>query len=381
MSDPDLNRPFANLPLELFRGIIQNIQTTNEFCLLARVCRVFQLEAERIIYRSISPFSNQSTIQLCRLISTTPRLGRYVINFDAHFVPKPRGTFDYACYRLISRALRRMTGLQSLTIMGIGRELPFWIFEGCKFNLIAFIAFSFDTEGLIRFLSTQTKLVHLELGSMHPVFQPSPLPSNFLPELHSFRGFIEDVECLVPSRSMSLVNVWPSQTPLWPRIEKLAQSSEPVKALWIRQHVELGESQSLSRIVPKLERLSLHFTSYDPRVSDAMFICVHRAGESSNSALQDDDALIALISSFRKLSVLEIFFQVAVEGLLPFPNAYRVLLENVVKSCPSLRTVMVHDPDRNEMDWWIWEFGGYPRNVGASPWSAMWSTAVVKTML
>jgi hypothetical protein len=80
----------AHLPLELYRSIFEEISyfENNQKTLspLTRVCRTFQLEAERFLYRRLSPGPKmKDSIKICKLLCVVPRRVAYVHSFDAEF--------------------------------------------------------------------------------------------------------------------------------------------------------------------------------------------------------------------------------------------------------------------------------------------------------
>ncbi|KAG8963733.1 hypothetical protein FRC03_002633 [Tulasnella sp. 419] len=113
------------LPAEVYQIILENVVKGKDLCALARTSTLIQLEAERIIYRTISP---QSTIQLCKAACSILKQ-RHRHQFVQTLILQPRYLFwnsvhESSLVRLLARLLRVITQLKVLKIS----TFPAWVF-------------------------------------------------------------------------------------------------------------------------------------------------------------------------------------------------------------------------------------------------------------
>jgi hypothetical protein len=191
-----------SLPVELYRPILEKVRI-KDLCAVARVSRLAQPEAERLLWRKFQAGSADADwdkrsdlkriIVFCKGIHLSPRRGRYVREMRlCYFGYWDSSTFYDAILRLISLALKRTTGLRILYI-----DIPtphrtqnhpscFGIFTHCSFKLHTLSSHFVWDKWLFEFFENQTSIRFLEV----PPYIPSlALPYHLLPNLNAIRVY------------------------------------------------------------------------------------------------------------------------------------------------------------------------------------------------
>jgi hypothetical protein len=72
----------SRIPLELCFESMKYIDSHADLRALARVCKSFQHEAERLLWREIIALSSDAIDNLCALIGSNPRIASYIVSLD-----------------------------------------------------------------------------------------------------------------------------------------------------------------------------------------------------------------------------------------------------------------------------------------------------------
>lgn len=185
-------RPRPTLPVELYRMIIQYLNSQHDLCTLARVSRAFQVEAERVLYHSVYLHHTIKTLWRCESLANQPRLALNVrklsINVD-----------QYSPFDSIARALNCCSRLRSLTLKGaLWSDYSKVLDAVISTEIREFACNTRGEAGVLRFLERQPDLVEVEFEAH--AFDFEDVSPNAIRNLHSFTGHLTTAAALVPGR-------------------------------------------------------------------------------------------------------------------------------------------------------------------------------------
>jgi hypothetical protein len=194
------------LPPELYRPIVKYVQNNDrrDLFALTRVSRQVQVEAERLIWRTLRADGMGTITALLSCLCAAPRLCFYVFSLYLDYGPLYRPT--ESSWGPIAQTLHLLTRLQSLTIF-LGSDVVspaaipcFPSISACPFKLRSF-AFLSDLDGqLLSFLIEQPELRRLRMVpiSQREVMIPlEQLPSSALQDL-----MVLELSRVLPSRDL-----------------------------------------------------------------------------------------------------------------------------------------------------------------------------------
>lgn len=180
----------VDLPPELYRPIVEHVQSMRDLCALGLVCRDLQYEAERLIYRNIPDYPPKSL--LVTLVSN-PRLHPHVWRLGYfHFQRRRVGKF------FVLNLLRPLCNLVSLTIEHAS------VLEAagaCNFRLKSLqLDYPWDRH-VANFVESQPDLEELNAGTSESGSDfVWPIQSSSLPNLSIVTAPLALLFHLVPHR-------------------------------------------------------------------------------------------------------------------------------------------------------------------------------------
>jgi hypothetical protein len=185
----------------------------NTLCILARVSRTWQCEAERLIYSTCKFEGLADIIIMCRRICSSPRLGPHIRIFDGGAIERGHhyDAMGHNLNRLLSRTLQLMTELRTLILPSfypaVERSSCKSIFTSSTFKLRVLSTFFQPDEHILRFLETQPDIYRWEGKGLHlNGFLPrKPLPTHVLANLKVLHANSPSTEALnvLPGRSVT----------------------------------------------------------------------------------------------------------------------------------------------------------------------------------
>jgi hypothetical protein len=248
------------LPIELFHRIVEELPSPYDLATLARVSRVLQMEAERLLYRHIILQSLRNTIALCKRLCLTTRLATYVRSLDI-YVWSYEHTSSHTFARLLSDALRRMTNVSDLCLClpGFrgGASMEAWILSRCKFKLHKLFCYFDLTPGLFSFLETQDQIYDVSLFGDLATSSTHQIPSRavVLPNLIVLRAFAHVALQLLPDRPVTHLKMQEVRQTPWERFVPI--SCGVVKALDIDAYVPSSSLPSFAKVAGAVELLHI----------------------------------------------------------------------------------------------------------------------------
>lgn len=210
-----LGRHCMELSYETYILIVRHVATRSELASLCSVSKPFRRAAERLLYNTLSLKGPDTSIELSRVLSTTPRLAFLVEALSIYAsgngsdsedspVPLPE---DY--WTSIASALAKLHRLRFLNVFieGANDGSQAWVLAGCPFQLRTFHCdFEWD-EHLSDFLDTQLQLSDLYIADFKPPSPESPpqsLDPRPLPRLATLEcTYMEAASALVPGRPVT----------------------------------------------------------------------------------------------------------------------------------------------------------------------------------
>jgi hypothetical protein len=254
----------AAIPLELHRPIVEYMDSLRDMCAVARVCRSLQLEAERLIYRTLAPLSFVETVALCKRVTLHPRFGSYVLSLciNGTQLEINREAFK----RIVSSTLERMPKLQHLTIYVPHDENPANASSWLSWSNFNFKLRSFETSltldgSLLSFLDDQAELRAIKLWRSEDANMniPSQFSASFLPKLAVLE--CEYIGCdpqfpasIISHRPVTHVATSSLQPLLSPQTPQSTGSIEALKVDHCRHH--MPGFDSLPDLLPDLRLFS-----------------------------------------------------------------------------------------------------------------------------
>jgi hypothetical protein len=233
-----------------------------------QVNQYFYSVSARILYQSIVDLPPRRSVAVLNTLCQNGVNASLVRHFAVNF--SNCNIIGNAIYRLLHRALQRLTGLVSLSIMqGHGHHCHSlaWIFEKCSFRLRHFETSMLCDESLARFLDAQSSITELCLGGFQEHVPFSIVPSS-LPQLFQFRAvpsipsFLAEV---IRGRPVECVSLTLSREAGPSTLDSLHLSSKPI---WRLSVLFLDETidpsfllTEISQRFPELKELHIFSTS------------------------------------------------------------------------------------------------------------------------
>ncbi|KAF8525760.1 hypothetical protein BU17DRAFT_41299 [Hysterangium stoloniferum] len=259
------SRSSSSLPIELWRPIIEQVSSKDSLASLARVCRFFQGEAERVLYRSVILHHNDHA--LFHALSSRRRAA-LVEECSLYLPPSPTNSRSNSNIKHTSQQgtqhtcphlalLSRMRSLTSLSLRGplpansTAKSLSF------PFRLTTFCTTEALSKPLITLLRLQPSITRLTL--LNPVLPPCPSLAGALPNATALATLTPaPALAILPHRPVSHLHIlaWANSSvahvaPL------IGASSGPLKALMCAQGLALSPSDLglLAMHIPNLSFL------------------------------------------------------------------------------------------------------------------------------
>jgi hypothetical protein len=158
------------LSMEVRNLIVRHSGSRRDICALARVCKDFQVVAERSLYNTLYLSGTDATISLCNVLASQPRVAGYVEaltvavkNDETSSEEEVSSHFREEYWRSVGAGLRSVHRLLHLTVQVdfIGNSSHAWILDGCQFRLRTFRCDLAWDDHLVDFLNDQDELEDL----------------------------------------------------------------------------------------------------------------------------------------------------------------------------------------------------------------------------
>lgn len=155
------------LSMEARNLIVRHAESKRDVCALARVCKDFQVAAERALYNTLYLSGIDATVSLCNILAGQPRVAGYVEALtisarddEASTEEEVSPRFPEEYWRSVGAGLRSVHRLLRLTIQVefIGDSRHAWILDGCQFALRTFRCDLAWDDHLVDFLNGQDEL-------------------------------------------------------------------------------------------------------------------------------------------------------------------------------------------------------------------------------
>jgi len=156
--------------MEARNMIVQYTESRRDICALARVCKSFQVVAERALYNTLSLSGINATMSLCNVLAGQPRVAGYVEtltltvrNDETSSEEEVSSHFPEDYWGCVGSGLRSVHRLLHLTIQVdfIGNSGHAWVLNGCQFKLRTFHCDLTWDDHLVDFLNDQDELEDL----------------------------------------------------------------------------------------------------------------------------------------------------------------------------------------------------------------------------
>lgn len=165
-------------PLELWRAIFELVSNKRDLSQIAATCRIFQQEAEAVLYRIIELESSAAISTLSSALDSQPRRAIAVRALTIR-------RLDIEQAQLLNVILKSLVALKSLHIQPSYK--PELVLAGCTFQLSQFTTlFGPDSRAFHPFLASQTSLQDLDIGNLCRIFSASR--HGLLPRLRKLRA-------------------------------------------------------------------------------------------------------------------------------------------------------------------------------------------------
>lgn len=196
-------------PVEILELIFQELGNGDRFRVLLS-SKHFHAIASRLQYRSITSIANPCQfISLFKILSKNVAYATFVRHLVVDLHPhQVTGNL----LRLLNRALRQLSSLQTLSIEFSPRDNEHsltCVFDGCTFTLRTLTTSVCCDEPLARFLETQTQLTELSLRGFQTT-SPFVIAPSAMPHLSVFRTVHAGVPVLaqiLPGRPIEAVSL------------------------------------------------------------------------------------------------------------------------------------------------------------------------------
>lgn len=158
------------LSMEARHLIVQYAWSRKDICTLARVCKNFQVVAERSLYNTISLSGTDATMSICNVLASQPRVAAYVENLTIAVRDDETTSEEEVSshppeeyWRSVGAGLRSVHRLLHLAVQVdfIGHSTHSWILDGCQFKLRTFHCDLAWDDHLVNFLNDQNELEDL----------------------------------------------------------------------------------------------------------------------------------------------------------------------------------------------------------------------------
>jgi hypothetical protein len=176
------------LSMEAKQLIVRYARSRGDICALARVCKGFQVVAERSLYNTLSLSGADATMSVCNLLVNQPRVAAYVETLTIVVRDDETASEEEVLsylpeeyWRSIGAGLRSTHRLSHLTIQVdfIGHSRHAWILDGCQFKLRLFHCDLAWDDHLVGFLNDQDVLEDLYiLDFPYPVDPDQDTPAE-----------------------------------------------------------------------------------------------------------------------------------------------------------------------------------------------------------
>ena len=156
--------------MEARQLIVQYAKSRGDICALARVCKGFQVVAERSLYNTLYLSGADATMSVCNILANRPRVAAYVETLTIVVRDDETSGEEGAPSHLseeywisIGAGLRSTHRLLHLSFQVdfIGHSRHAWILDGCQFKLRSFHCDLVWDDHLVAFLNNQDELEDL----------------------------------------------------------------------------------------------------------------------------------------------------------------------------------------------------------------------------
>jgi hypothetical protein len=214
-----------SLPVELYRPIARHIGSKGALCAFARVSRLTQVEAERLIYTELTADTVVEIVVLLRRIISLRRITPYVSSLTVRRVlaplnqpgqvsvyPRPIRPF----FQLLASVLSLLTELRHLVInflafdKGVLLSAPS-IFNHASFKLRSFTCSFLVNAGIVQFLINQPDIEHLSLLNVNR-YSSMAIPNHAVPKLRALNT-LDDQYSWDLLLNRHLTHLWMAQIP------------------------------------------------------------------------------------------------------------------------------------------------------------------------
>ncbi|KAF9481932.1 hypothetical protein BDN70DRAFT_991539 [Pholiota conissans] len=195
----------SNLPIELLRPIIQQIE---EAATLASVClasRLLGAEAQRVLYFSPTDFCLRRPNQHIRLLACLLQHDRFPPLVKSYRIPAIAGPKKDAIWARLPAVLPLMVNLKDLSLMGFStdfNELPMDKII-CQLESLTWVQIDSQLSNVLsNWLPTQKALRKLRWIYRRPV----EIPPTACPNLQTLEGCFHVISTLLPGRNIKRLN-------------------------------------------------------------------------------------------------------------------------------------------------------------------------------
>jgi hypothetical protein len=227
-----------SIPIDTLRIILEHLDRGDltRICLLNKICCSY---SQDILYRDIY----LPNIHVCHTLAQSTLLARRVRSFTT-----------MSEHRELSKALRNMTGLLSLTLLSNNGSSN--VLDGCIFSLDTFTCRFSYSESLLKFLQSQPRLIEVHFLTYFCFPALLDLEPTYLPNLTRITAPYTWLPHIVPGRPVS--DVVSTGYPLGRNLVDFniyALSTVPIQKLAI-DYVLFPKSERLfASILPSLTHL------------------------------------------------------------------------------------------------------------------------------
>ena len=222
-----------SLPVELWRPIIAHVPEKDSLAALAQVSRLFQLEAERILYRSVILTRHDDPVAIAL---TASRKRALLVEECSLYLPTVRTPKCSNSALQLLNLLARMRNLNSLSLRGPLPATPKTTFP---FRLRTFCTTEAISRPLLAFLRTQPDITRLTL--LNPALLSTPALAGALPNTHALATLTPaPALAILPHRPVTHLHIlaWANAS-LLDVAPRIGTSSGPLRALMCARGLEL----------------------------------------------------------------------------------------------------------------------------------------------
>ncbi|KAG8928733.1 hypothetical protein FRC02_006516 [Tulasnella sp. 418] len=186
----------TTIPVELYNSILNWLQDRQDLCAIACASKTLNIEAERLLYRSLAPRTRLQLVKLAKAIIPNAARQNIVRQLDVNIItyPLPRynSLIDSTLSRLLSRLLFVLPRLNALRL----HQWPCWILRNCHHPLLEVLdlcmspiwpmageeAVLLDFQYGYSYMQRHPKIMHMSLDGRNAPpgecqFPPTALPS------------------------------------------------------------------------------------------------------------------------------------------------------------------------------------------------------------